>query len=139
MKAIKIYLIVVTVLLIVALSVGVYVWYLVQNFKQQAVADVHTVRNEDRSAEQLPEADSGVSGAGTSEEKPVVIDTTKLSPSQQKAFETFGYTEEKVTVPTALIACAKNAVGQDRFDAIVGGSTPTPSESITLLPCMKLR
>jgi len=35
MKSIKIYLIVVTVLLVIAIGLGVYVWYLIQNVGSQ--------------------------------------------------------------------------------------------------------
>lgn len=127
MKAIKIYLVVVTLLLIGAIGLGVYAWYKIQQFN--TIAPIAS------------DSDTVVSGTtkapSTSTPEPITITADSLSPTQQKMLETFGYTQDTFTFTPTMIVCAENAVGKTRLDEIVGGAAPSPFESVKLLPCFK--
>lgn len=124
MKAVKIYLVVVTLLLIGAIGLGVYAWYKIQQLS--AVAPV------------ISETEtSGAEAPNASTPEPITVSSDSLSPTQQKMLETFGYTEDTFTITPTMIVCAESAVGKTRLDEIVGGSAPSPFESVKLLPCFK--
>lgn len=126
MKAIKIYLIVVTLLLIGAIGLGVYAWYKIQQFNTVApvISDTETSAGTPKSPT-------------VSTKEPITITSDSLSPTQQKMLETFGYTQDSFTITATQIACAESAVGKARLDEIVGGAAPSPLESMKLLPCFK--
>ncbi len=138
MKAIKIYLGIVTFLLVVAIGLGVYVWYVVQNLNTQVVStptseitpiqdgkkgDTETVGNTDTSIESV--------------QQPLIIKTADLPASQQKMLDTFGINGETFTITPTMLSCAEKAVGMTRLTEIQKGSAPTAMESIKLLPCLK--
>ncbi len=157
MKAIKIYLIVVTVLLILAVGAGIYVWYLVQklNTATGAVQPISTTTSSaevprEPHAEQTTSQDSSETTLPVTptptpspsvntevKEEPIVIDIETMNPSQKKLLESLGYTGGSFTITPTMIACAEDAVGRARLDEIVNGSAPTPLESLKLLPCFK--
>lgn len=127
MKAVKIYLVVVTLLLIGAIGLGVYAWYKIQQLS--AVAPV--ISETETSVAETTKTPT----ASTPE--PITITSDSLSPTQQKMLETFGYTQDSFTITPTMIVCAENAVGKTRLDEIVAGSAPSPFESVKLLPCFK--
>jgi hypothetical protein len=114
MKAIKIYLVVVTLLLIIAISLGVYAWYKIQTFRGAVPTDVKSV--DVTSNEAIPKDEKGTSAGATPDKEAIVIPTESLSLTQQKMLEAFGF---------------------DRLGEIVNGSAPSPLESMKLLPCFK--
>lgn len=134
MRGLKIYLIVVTVLLIGALGFGVYVWYTLQTLENIAdsaygVPNSGTVTEEVKSEVEINTPPSGS----------VTVETNSLSEGQQKALEGLGYTKESITFTPAMIECARDAVGAERYEAILGGAAPTPLESLKLLPCFNAK
>lgn len=137
MKAIKIYLIVVTVLLIVAIGVGVYVWYMIQH---TSIGTGTVSRNTQPSSIQK-ENNSTVSvdttASPTETVQPVVIQASQLSESQQKMLQTLGYTQDSYTITPAMVACVEDTVGKERLNEITKGSAPSPIESVQILPCFK--
>ncbi len=122
MKSIKIYLIIVSCLLIVAIALGIYIWIMLQKIN----TDTHSLvspQNEAQSTTSHPK-------------EPIVVQTHSLSESQQKILKTFGYTSDTLTITPTMITCAENAVGKTRLDEILKGSTPNAIESVKLLPCL---
>lgn len=130
MKAIKIYLFIVTILLLLALSAGVYVWFVIQDVQGQK----DQVIQEDTPVLENSNQDTAVDSGS---KEPIVIDVETLPESQQDVLKTFGFEGETVTITAAMISCAEDAVGKVRFDAIVEGASPSPLESLKLLPCLK--
>lgn len=155
MKSIKTYLIVVSLLLAFAIACGVYVWYTVQQ-TQTRIEQIGEkepvpieVKDDGAEAQNVSGATSTTQGdvsvsptAGTQVApvsevvKPIVVDTNTLSDSQQKILESFGYSGS-LTITPAMIACAEEAVGKERLQQIMDGNSPSPLESLKLLPCFK--
>jgi hypothetical protein len=123
MKTIKIYLAAVTILLLGAIGLGVYVWYTLQKFNEEI--------DETVPAEPADVADT------LSSKEPITISTDSLSPSQKKMLESFGYTNQEFTITPQMIACAEDAVGQKRLAEITEGGAPSPIEALKLVPCFK--
>jgi hypothetical protein len=144
MKSLKIYLAIVSLLLLLAIACGVYVWYTVQKTHTQ----MEEVSKEVKilpTATETPEIKEGtspeperapVAPAPEEEVKPIVVDTNTLSDSQRKVLESFGFSGT-LTITPAMISCAEDAVGKDRLQEIMDGSAPSPLESLKLLPCFK--
>ena len=134
MKLIKIYLIVVTTLLVSAIGLGIYVWYTIQ--KLNTAIDAAPT-----SDMVVPQSNESTDTLNTVPEKqptePIVVETDKLTPAQQSILQGFGYTKETFTITPAMITCAENAVGKVRLQEILDGSAPSPLESLKLLPCFK--
>jgi hypothetical protein len=133
MKAIKIYLVVVTVLLVVAIGFGVYVWYALQKLD----GDIESAVGVESSLDAGAEGEKGKTPALQTVTEPIVVDTASLTESQQGILKTFGYKGDTFTITEAMIVCAKDAVGEVRFTEILDGAAPSPLESVKLLPCMK--
>lgn len=158
MRAIKIYLVVVSVLLIFAIGAGVYVWYLVQKLNTTTGGAMQSVETgtstvaiprestyESPAQQEVPSTTPTLISTSTPSTsidsdvptEPIVVDIESMSPSQKKILESLGYTSGSLTITPAMIACAEDAIGKDRLDEIINGSTPTPLESLKLLPCFK--
>lgn len=131
MKGIKIFLGVVTFLLIIAIGFSVYVWYTLQSL--QTVAPMPTPEGTTPIEQSEPTAGE----ANPSAPAPIVIEKSDMSASQQKALETLGFTQDSFTITPTMITCAESAVGKTRLDEITAGAAPTPLESVKLLPCFK--
>ncbi len=131
MKAIKIYLVVVTVLLLIAIGFGIYVWYKIQSLN--AVVPSNTTAP----ASEVVQTGTDKPVASSTTQKPIVISTDSMTDTQKKMLETFGYTQNTFTITPTMIQCAEKAVGKTRLDEIINGSAPTPFESMKLLPCFK--
>jgi hypothetical protein len=137
MKALKIYLMIMGGLLTIALLAGVVVWYLYQDLPG---ANPSTLVGELPTSESAPSPEPvGVSGEGSAPDAVPVYTITpeSLTDSQRAVLETFGLGDSSFKVTEGMILCAKNAVGEVRFEEILNGSAPGPLESMSLLPCMK--
>ncbi len=131
MKSLKIYLIVVSVLLCIAIGLGVYVWYALQQLNtDMEKAGVTQVETKKETTEAPSETTTPVA-------EPVIIQTKNLPAAQQKIVEGLGYTEGTITFTSAMILCAEDAIGKERVQEIVEGATPNPIESVSLIPCLK--
>lgn len=128
MKLIKIYLGVATGFLIIAIGLGIYVWYTVQklNGVVGGERDLTTPISQPGSAEVTKKTP-----------EPIVIETSTLSDKQQKMLESFGFDDGTITITSEMLICAENALGKERLRELTEGSSPTPLESLTLLPCLK--
>lgn len=132
MKIIKIYLAVVTFLLIVGLGFGVYAWYTIQNLS--TAAGNAPLQKEVPSTPQSETA----SQAEVPTKEPVVVKTADLTPTQQNMLKTFGIKGDTLTITSEMIVCAEEAVGSKvRLDEILAGAAPNPLEAMKLLPCFK--
>ena len=139
------YLIVVTVLLLIAISLGVYVWYTVQTVETRETTRNTTEQLDQTNPSTLQTADGDVgsnietpeSESKTTVTEPIKVNTDSLSDTQKKMLETLGYSESTITITPEMIACGEEAVGAGRLKEITDGSAPSPLESVKLLPCFK--
>jgi cytoskeletal protein RodZ len=158
MKWIKIYLGIVTVLLVAGIAAGVYVWFTVQALDEQVnqVNDVSPKNSNDEVSPTNTKTDikkpttqtqtnetvtvSDVNTEAASPQvntAPITVTTTNLPESQQKLLKSLGIDADTITITPTMISCAEKAVGKTRLDEIVGGSSPSALESLKLLPCFK--
>ena len=126
MKSLKIYLIIVSVLLVIALGFGVYVWYMMQGFW-----------NTSDTVLQKQDGSQKSSGTQPTLTEPITIKASDVPVAQRRMLETLGYTQDTFTITPAMVTCAEDALGRPRLAEIFGGSAPTPLESLKLLPCFK--
>ena len=135
MRGIKIYLIVVTVLLIIALCFGVYVWYVLQTFKSGQASQTETA--DTPVGEEQAKTKAAPSVAATTTPEPIVIQKSDLPSVQQSALDAVGVTGDTITITPAMISCAENVLGKERVDEIIAGAVPGPLETFRLAPCIK--
>lgn len=131
MKFLKWYLAIVTALLVLALGIGVYVWYMLQSLER----DITTEGAESAPKEEMTTDEEAI--GTTREETPITIDAASLTPTQRQILESFGYQGGALTITKAMITCAEQAVGEVRLGQIVNGSAPSPLEALKLIPCFK--
>lgn len=125
-----------SLLLVGALAAGVYVWYVVLQTQSQIENQVY--QEEGRTVENTDtEATDDTAPAISEDEVVTTIEIDSLSESQQTAIRTLGFEGENFNVTTGMVVCAEDAIGKERFDAIIDGAAPTPLESLKLLPCFK--
>jgi len=129
MKGVKVYLIVVTTLLLIALGFGVYVW-----FKIQTLGTAGSGIGETGSASENIDA---VINNASPEPGSIVIEKEELTGTQQQALETFGIEADSLTITPTMIDCAEKSLGKARVDQIIGGAAPNPLESLKLLGCIE--
>lgn len=149
MSSLKIFLIVSTSFLFIALCAGVFVWYLYQDLpgahssldempsdaEMQVRGDLEMFQMEDvHVATETPMSDVSSQSAS---ENVITITTASLTPTQRAVLETFGIADEQFEVTDSMITCAQEAVGVHRFTEIVNGSAPSPFEVLTLAPCLR--
>lgn len=135
MKSVKIYLIIVTILLIVAILLGVYVWYMLQTLQKEELGRIPAVT--EKSTQEVPQTTTSSTILAPEAEAPVTIQKADLSEGQQKALDTLGIEGTAFTISPESITCAKNTLGSERYEAITSGAPPTTLESIRLLGCFK--
>lgn len=135
------YLIVVTVLLLIAISLGVYVWYTLQTVETRNTTEQLDQTNPSTLQTADGDVDSNIetseSESKTTVTEPIKVNTDSLSDTQKKMLETLGYSESTITITPEMIACGEEAVGAGRLKEITDGSAPSPLESVKLLPCFK--
>jgi len=136
MKAIKIYLGIVTFLLIIAIGALVYVWYVYQRVQPALIKDTSPITKEVTSSNGVKEDTLTEGGGNEVPSADVVIDTRTLTDTQRSILSTFGYKGDMVTIPHEVVSCAEQSVGEVRFTEILDGSAPTPFELLKLSPCL---
>jgi len=140
MKAIKIYLIVVSILLCVAIGFGIYVWYIVQKLDTQIGDTSVPSVSQNIKTPSAEEGDTTKDSSKSSDQivaEPYVIQMSDLPETQQKVLETVGIKGDTITITAEMISCAEKAVGKERLAEIQTGTAPTAFESVKLLPCLK--
>lgn len=143
MKSIKIYLIIVTCLLVTALGFGVYVWFKLQTLYSVA-SDIPTTEIEPATSpdtlltpDKVSSPDVSTTSASEVLPEPVVIETDKLTDTQKNALETLGFESNTLTITPEMIACAERVLGAARMQEIINGAAPGPLESLQLLGCIE--
>jgi hypothetical protein len=64
------------------------------------------------------------------------LSSLNIEGAQKKALEAAGINTETFVITEAMLVCAREAVGDDRVVAYVGGESPTILEVGKLLPCL---
>lgn len=134
-------------LLVAAISFGVYVWFTLMQF--MAADPVPTVTQKAPVVEEIPdesEASSTVEVAAPSVApipvvsevvtEPITVSPDTLSDEQVDALETFGLDPENLTITPEMVQCFEEKLGAERIAEIVGGASPGPLEALSLLPCL---
>jgi hypothetical protein len=133
----KKFLAITSTLLIVALIAGVGVWFLYQRLNVESLTkksvDVESTEVPPVVSPQTPDEST------SAETPPVVLTADSLSEGQRAILTTFGLGDAEVVVTDAVIRCAEDAVGEERFVEILAGGAPSPREAFLLLPCMKAK
>lgn len=128
MRGIKIYLIVVTILFIIALGFGVYVWSVLQSLSTDSAIEV---------AEPVGTSQNVGTPVSETVAEPIIIQKEDLSENQQKILETVGIEGETLRITPEMIKCAEDSVGEDRVNEIIAGDSPGPIETVKLLNCSR--
>jgi flagellar basal body-associated protein FliL len=135
MKSVKIYLIVVFVLLLLALASGIAVWYLYQNLDGAQPNIVPTTLDTENTDTETPV--TPLEREPVTTDAPITLTADSLGEKQREVLTSFGLEGAKVTLTPEKINCAKDVLGQTRFDEVVNGAAPTPLEAVGLLGCLK--
>lgn len=138
-RGLKIYLTVVTALLIVALGFGVYVWYVFQSLKMSSYSQEKpfTQTADTTRGEESRDGAESVETTPPAQPEPKIIPVSSLSEAQRDMLKTFGIDSDTLVISSEMIACAEQAVGEERLTAITNGAAPSPLEAIKMAPCFK--
>lgn len=139
MKLAKIYLVIATIFLVVALGLGVYVWYVFQDYTARIETGALVPSEKTVMPATTAPIEEGIASTTheSSEEAPTVISIDQLTETQRSVLSTFGIEGESFTVTEGMITCATEGIGKARFTEIINGAAPSPFEMVKLLPCMK--
>lgn len=140
MKAIKIYLIVVSVLLVIAVGFGVYIWYVIQTLNQSHPVDTTGIDIDAFTPTKTSDSTTSPQvhvPTTTSSKTDIVIPLESITDTQRSMLKTFGYTQDEIVITEEMIFCAQNAVGAGRLDEITNGAAPSPFEAVKLATCLK--
>jgi hypothetical protein len=77
--------------------------------------------------------------ASTSEfiKKPISISVKNLPETQRAMLSKLGFNESSITITPENFMCAQNALGVARMNELSSGGTPSITEGLTLLSCLK--
>lgn len=121
-------------LVCIAVGIGVYVWYTLQQLQRDISGEEENVSMHVEEYEHTEE--TAVTGSD-SEPEPITVSDDSLTPAQQAILKGFGYTQGTFTITESMITCAESSVGELRLNEIIEGSAPSPLEALKLLPCFK--
>lgn len=77
-------------------------------------------------------SDPGVTG----EDQPIPVADLPLTTEQRQLAESLGLDVNQMTLSPELISCAREKLGESRYQAILTGDTPGVLETARLLPCL---
>ena len=134
-------------LILLALLTTIGVWYTLQRsffitpeaaiaepappVELQKIPPTIEVVEEEQTAEEvevLPTVDTDAP------ETPVKLPITD---EQRAVAERLGINPDDITITDAMIACVQDVLSADRLAEIVGGETPSFTEALKLLPCVR--
>lgn len=116
------------VLLLLALLLTVGSWWLIQQ-QLPAKTATSTVQTGTTSARSDNTENTSV------ETESVAANALPLTEGQRSAAEAVGIDVDALVLTPAMIECARSKLSSERIEALIGGETPTFTETITLLPC----
>lgn len=151
MKSLKIILLALAVISVVILGGIGYVWKNIA-FNSGGLKPMTDAFKDTFTVEKLPELPA--STTGTEELKvapendtststaplltaPVTVSTEQLPENQKKVLDTLGISEKEFTITPEMVECAIDVVGETRALEIEKGASPSLSEGLTLLVCLK--
>jgi hypothetical protein len=129
-------------MVIALVSVVVVWWYLQQSMVQtdeQREDEPAALNTSDMNASEPVEEGEAVSAeasAVTAETQPVPVNELPLTPEQRQLAESFGLDVTQMTLSPELITCARETLGESRYQAILAGDTPGVLETARLVPCL---
>ncbi len=143
---IRTYLKIVTIMLVIAACAGVYVWYVYQHVmkeKEQAAFLMNEGASNEAPVEDTPTLTSTTTNVvvpvsqSKEEVSPTVISADALPSEQRAILESFGMGDASIEITDAMLTCAKGVLGEERLNALIQGSAPTPLEALRLAGCLK--
>jgi len=122
----KTYLFIIVLLLSIGLFAAVFVWYTLQKITVQVGStNSEVIVKENDTKEPITD-------------KPVLtIQKSDLTDSQQRMLSLTGFDGEEIVVTESTILCAETKIDPKRLAEILEGATPSISESLTLLSCLR--
>lgn len=136
----KRFIIVALLMLLTALITTVVVWYVLVG-KLQTQNDMFLPENSaptvpENSPQEIQVAEEEPT-AQNEEEGGIYLRDLPLTPSQRSMLETAGIDVETFVITEAMIACAKEKLGEARFNEIIAGAAPSFLEGTSLLSCIR--
>ena len=129
MKALKIYLSVGLILLLIAMCVVGYVWLKLQS------ALTPTVNNDSGEVVDFVKSEQ-TPVANTVPQEGIKLNSSAISVEQKAVAEKVGIDLDAVVVTPEMISCAEQKLGSERIQEIMNGASPTTLESMSLLGCL---
>jgi len=137
MKPLKIFFLTGLLLLLVAIGVAGYVWLKVQQLtKTEPIPEINSGLDQ----KTVPSAPDFVESEDTPianivPQEGIKIDTTAVSEDQKTAAKKVGIDLDSVVITPEMVSCAEKKLGSTRVQEIMGGSSPSTLESISLFGC----
>lgn len=137
MKALTLFLITATILLLIAAGAIGYVWIKLQN-----TLDARSSTSEGTSGVSVETTDTPVVNIETIKADTTIptegikIDTSSVSEEQKAIAEKLGIDIDNIIITPEMVSCAERKLGSQRMQEIMEGSSPTTLEGISLLGCL---
>lgn len=129
----KIFIWIVAAILFTALGAVVGVYFYIQH--QLALSQVPVPALEATTTSEVV-SDTTVTAPEPMTVDPIPLRSLPLTDGQKQTAETFGVDVETFVITPAMQVCAQEQLGEERFDAIIDGETPSMIESMKLLGCL---
>lgn len=84
----------------------------------------------------LPPTTTATGSAAKTDHSPVPVSEIELTDEQRALAESLGIDTETFVIRPAMITCARERLGPERFEAIASGAQPGPLETARLVPCL---
>lgn len=137
-------------MLMVAMLATVVVWFLIQDMytknrgdgAKESVSVLEpstTTQLETENDTEIYESEEEESETPStvSLEEPIPLHTLPLSETQRSLIGAAGIDVETFVITPEMVSCAKEKLGEGRFNAIVGGEAPSFLEGTKLLGCIR--
>lgn len=82
-----------------------------------------------------PVAD-GAAGASTAEPMGVAVASLSLSDEQKETIASLGFDPDTLVISEAMITCAREKLGESRYQALLAGAEPNIIELLKIAPCV---
>jgi len=112
-------------------------WYLQRSLYAPAVDELSSPSvTSSTTAEIVTSTTTAPTQAATPTTSGVPVRDLPLTTEQRQAAEALGFDVEQMVLSPALITCARETLGESRYQAVLAGDTPTLLETARLLPCV---
>ena len=125
----------ISLLLAIALVIGVFIFIQYQFYLESKDKNVETGKsNLDMEIEDTREPVTDEVNVETPIEG-IPVSELPISDNQQKVLDTVGIDTESMVITPEMIECAKEELGEGRYNEVIGGAAPSPLEALALMKC----